>query len=71
MTLDLYGHLLNDQFNEVADAMDAARAAGVASRRPTGDVRKALHTSGDPGLFAGAMGRLSCPRRGTPRQPLP
>lgn len=34
MTLDLYGHLLADQLDEVADAMDAARAAGVAAGRP-------------------------------------
>jgi hypothetical protein len=27
MTLDLYGHLLADQLDEVADAMDAARAS--------------------------------------------
>jgi integrase len=33
MTLDLYGHLLTDQLDEVADAMDAARAAGAAARR--------------------------------------
>ena len=34
MTLDLYGHLLNDQLDEVADAMDAARAAEASARRP-------------------------------------
>ena len=34
MTLDLYGHLLADQLDEVADAMDAARAAGSAAGRP-------------------------------------
>jgi hypothetical protein len=38
MTLDLYGHLLADQLDEVADAMDAARAAGAAARRATGYV---------------------------------
>ena len=27
MTLDLYGHLFGDQLDEIADAMDAARAA--------------------------------------------
>jgi hypothetical protein len=27
MTLDLYGHLFENQLDEVADAMDAARAA--------------------------------------------
>jgi hypothetical protein len=27
MTLDLYGHLYGDRLDEVADAMDAARAA--------------------------------------------
>ena len=27
MTLDLYGHLLADQLDEVADAMDAARTS--------------------------------------------
>lgn len=31
MTLDLYGHLYADRLDEVADRMDAARAA----RRPT------------------------------------
>lgn len=30
MTLDLYGHLFDDQLNEVADAMDAARQARPA-----------------------------------------
>jgi integrase len=34
MTLDLYCHLLADQLDEVADAMDAARAAGAAAGRP-------------------------------------
>jgi len=38
MTLDLYGHLLNDQLDEVADAMDAARAAGASARRPVAAV---------------------------------
>ena len=38
MTLDLYGHLLNDQLDEVADAMDAARAAEASARRPAGTV---------------------------------
>jgi integrase len=32
MTLDLYGHLFADQLDEVADAMDAARAAARAVR---------------------------------------
>jgi integrase len=27
MTLDLYGHLFDDQLDEIADAMDAARTA--------------------------------------------
>ncbi|WP_369252234.1 hypothetical protein [Geodermatophilus amargosae] len=40
-TLDLYGHLLTDQIDEVADAMDAARQAGpirshhAGHRRPS------------------------------------
>lgn len=38
MTLDLYGHLLNDQLDEVADAMDAARAAEALARRPAATV---------------------------------
>jgi len=38
MTLDLYGHLLNDQLDEVADAMDAARAAEASARRPAATV---------------------------------
>ncbi|MGY1761041.1 tyrosine-type recombinase/integrase [Geodermatophilus sp. SYSU D00779] len=38
MTLDLYGHLLNDQLDEVADAMDAARVAEASARRPAGTV---------------------------------
>jgi hypothetical protein len=38
MTLDLYGHLLADQLDEVADAMDAARAAGAAARCAAGSV---------------------------------
>jgi hypothetical protein len=29
MTLDQYGHLFGDQLDEVADAMDAARASVV------------------------------------------
>ena len=37
MTLDLYGHLMDDQLDEVADAMDAARARGRA-RRAEGSV---------------------------------
>lgn len=32
MTLDLYGHLLADQLDEVADAMDAARPNGATQR---------------------------------------
>jgi hypothetical protein len=32
MTLDLYGHLVADQLDEVADAMDAARANGAVQR---------------------------------------
>jgi integrase len=35
MTLDLYGHLLADQLDEVADAMNTARAAGAVACRPT------------------------------------
>jgi integrase len=38
MTLDLYGHLLADQLDEVADAMAAARGAGAAARRAAGYV---------------------------------
>jgi Ca2+/H+ antiporter len=38
MTLDLYGHLLADPLDEVADAMDAARAAGAAARRAAGSI---------------------------------
>ena len=38
MTLDLYGHLLADQLDEVADAMGTARAAGAAARRAAGSV---------------------------------
>jgi hypothetical protein len=30
MTLDLYGHLFPDQLDEVADAMDTERLAGVS-----------------------------------------
>ncbi len=37
MTLDLYGHLMPDQLDEVADAMDSARAA-ADSLRTKGDV---------------------------------
>jgi hypothetical protein len=29
MTLDQYGHLFGDRLDQVAEAMDAARAAGV------------------------------------------
>jgi hypothetical protein len=32
MTLHLYGHLLADQLDEVADAMDAARANDTTRR---------------------------------------
>lgn len=38
MTLDLYGHLLADQLDEVADAMDAARTAGTVARCAAGSV---------------------------------
>jgi hypothetical protein len=38
MTLDLYGHLLADQLDEVADAMDAARAASAAANSSSGTV---------------------------------
>jgi len=39
MTLDLYGHLFADQLDEVADAMDAARAAAHAVRPTSAAVR--------------------------------
>ncbi|CAN5829425.1 hypothetical protein BH18ACT7_BH18ACT7_21990 [soil metagenome] len=32
MTLDLYGHLMSDRLDVVADAMDAARTAALAAR---------------------------------------
>jgi integrase len=38
MTLDLYGHLFPDQLDEVAEALDVARAAAVAHLLPTADV---------------------------------
>ena len=38
MTLDLYGHLFPDQLDEVADALDVARAAAVAHLLPTAAV---------------------------------
>src|SRR3954447_10362337 len=38
MTLDLYGHLLTDQLDEVADAMDAARTNWLSNRRPAAAV---------------------------------
>jgi integrase len=38
MTLDLYGHLLADQLDEVADAMDVARAASAAATTSSGTV---------------------------------
>lgn len=42
MTFDLYGHLMGDRLDVVADAMDAARAAALARRvahpLPTADV---------------------------------
>jgi integrase len=38
MTLDLYGHLFPDQLDEVADALDSARAAAVAHLLPNGTV---------------------------------
>ncbi|MHB8188622.1 MAG: tyrosine-type recombinase/integrase, partial [Dermatophilaceae bacterium] len=41
MTLDLYGHLFEDQLDEVADALDLARtAAGVSQVCPTRDLRR-------------------------------
>jgi integrase len=36
MTLDLYGHLFGDQLDEIADALDAARAASTR----TGDAAR-------------------------------
>ena len=38
MTLDVDGHPLADQLDEVAVAMDAARDAGAAARRAAGCV---------------------------------
>ena len=42
MTFDLYGHLMGDRLDVVADAMDAARAAALAERvahpLPTADI---------------------------------
>jgi integrase len=42
MTFDLYGHLMGDRLDVVADAMDAARAAALADRvahpLPTADI---------------------------------
>lgn len=32
MTFDLYGHLMGDRLDVVADAMDTARAVALASR---------------------------------------
>lgn len=32
MTFDLYGHLMGDRLDVVADAMDAARAVALAAR---------------------------------------
>jgi hypothetical protein len=52
MTLDLYGHLLNDQLDEVANAMDAARAAEASARRPAATVA-ALPTVCSAGRPAG------------------
>ena len=50
MTLDFYGHLLNAQLDEIADAMDAARAAEVLVRRPAGTVAElpAVRSAGGP-----------------------
>lgn len=39
MTLDLYGHLFADQLDDVAEAMDSARAAEAASRVGAGPGR--------------------------------
>jgi hypothetical protein len=36
--LALYGHLFPDQLDEVAEALDAARAAAVAHLLPTAEV---------------------------------
>jgi len=38
MTLDQYGHLFGDRLDEVADAMDAARAAAVPPSCPNATV---------------------------------
>ncbi|HEY2984140.1 MAG TPA: hypothetical protein VGJ38_08320 [Jatrophihabitantaceae bacterium] len=38
MTLDPYAHLFPDQQDQVADALDAARAASVAHLLPSGKV---------------------------------
>ena len=56
MTLDLYGHLLNDQLDEVAGPMDAARAAEASARRPAATVA-ALPT----GRSAGGPVRMTRP----------
>jgi hypothetical protein len=62
MTLDPYGHLLADQLDEIADAMDAARAEGLARRaaawvRALAEVRHA-----DPASCATSPEPLRCPR---------
>jgi integrase len=38
MTLDLYGHLFGDRLDDVADRMDAARAAAVSHLFPTAEI---------------------------------
>jgi integrase len=53
MTLDLYGHLFPDQLDEVADALDSARAAAVAHLLPNGKVIKlaaGAETTTPPGM---------------------
>lgn len=44
MTLDLYGHLFDDQLDEVANAMDSARAAADFLRTKPGSVTRLDHT---------------------------
>ena len=49
MTLDLYGHLFADQLDEVADAMDSARAAADFLRTRASNVYPIEGVSGPTG----------------------
>ena len=50
MTLDTYGHLVEDRLNEVGDAVDAARRAAQEPRAARGALSAVAPVSPEPDL---------------------